>query len=187
MKSIFLTFDVEEFDYPNFMGIKISEREKYGISYGGVKEVLKLLNKHKVVAIFFVTAKFALKYPKLIKEIAKKHEVASHGYSHEHNYNKVREDFAFENIKKWFLSPVENGGIFSLFLRKRGIIGKPEGVVFHNVKNPVLKHGRVRVLEHPKNALLKEHFSGLKTGQMAKLRLDMFKEFKGERHKENEK
>lgn len=75
-------------------------------------------------------------------------------YKSYHKYPKT-----FENIKKWFLSPIEEGGIFSLFLRKRGIIGKPEGVVFHN----------------------------LKTGQMAKLRIDMFKEFGGKRHKENEK
>lgn len=71
-------------------------------------------------------------------------------YKSWHKYPKT-----FENIEKWFLSKVEEGGIFSLFMRKRNIIQKPEGVVFHN----------------------------LKTGQMAKLRLDMFKKFKGERHK----
>ncbi len=41
-------------------------------------------------------------------------------------------------------------------MRKKGIIQKPEGVVFHN----------------------------LKTNQMAKLRLDMFAEWKGKRHKD---
>lgn len=60
----------------------------------------------------------------------------------------------FENLKKWILSPVEEGGIFSLFMRRRDIIQKPEGIVFHN----------------------------LKTGQMCKLRGDMFSDFKGRRH-----
>jgi len=69
-------------------------------------------------------------------------------YKSYHKYPKT-----FENIKKWFLSPIEEGGIFSLFLRRRNIVQKPEGVVFHN----------------------------LKTGQMCKLRLDMFSDFKGER------
>jgi len=62
----------------------------------------------------------------------------------------------YENIKTWFLSDIKDGGIFSLFMRMRDIQCKPEGIVFHN----------------------------LKTGQMAKLRLDMFDDFKGRRHKE---
>lgn len=66
-------------------------------------------------------------------------------YKSWHNYAKT-----YNNIEKWFLTPIKEGGIFSLFMRKRGIEQKPEGIVFHN----------------------------LKTGQMAKLRLDMFKEFK---------
>jgi hypothetical protein len=72
-------------------------------------------------------------------------------YKSWHKYPKT-----FENISKWFSMPISEGGIFSLFLRKRGIVQKPEGLVFHN----------------------------LKTGQMAKLRLDMFKDFEGKRHKE---
>jgi hypothetical protein len=64
----------------------------------------------------------------------------------------------FENIEKWFSGEIKDGGIFSLLARRKGIELKPEGVVFHN----------------------------LKTGQMAKLRLDMFKGFKGNRHKEND-
>lgn len=78
--------------------------------------------------------------------------VKSHlNYKSYHKYPKT-----FENIEKWFLGEIKDGGIFSLFMRRRGIETKPEGVVFHN----------------------------LKTGQMAKLRLDMFNGFKGERHGE---
>ena len=72
-------------------------------------------------------------------------------YKSWHKYPKT-----FENINKWFSMPISEGGIFSLFLRKRGIERKPEGIVFHNIK----------------------------TEQMAKLRLDMFKDFEGKRHKE---
>ncbi len=72
-------------------------------------------------------------------------------YKSYHEYPKN-----FENVKKWLLSDIKDGGIFSLYMRKKGIVMKPEGIVFHN----------------------------LKTGQMAKLRIDMFKEFKGKRHKD---
>ena len=62
----------------------------------------------------------------------------------------------FENISNWFRSDIKDGGIFSLFMRRwSGELQKPEGVVFHN----------------------------LKTGEMAKLRLDMFDWWQGKRHK----
>lgn len=70
-------------------------------------------------------------------------------YKSWHKYPK-----SFLNIEKWFLSPISEGGIFSLFMRKRGVEQKPEGIVFHNIK----------------------------TGQMCKVRLDMFKNYKGGRH-----
>lgn len=52
----------------------------------------------------------------------------------------------FENISEWFRKPISEGGIFSLFGKRHKVDIQPEGVVFHN----------------------------LKTGQMAKLRRDMF-------------
>jgi len=72
-------------------------------------------------------------------------------YKSYHKYPKT-----YDGLKKWFLSDIKDGGIFSLLMKKKGIDRKPEGIVFHN----------------------------LKTGQMAKLRLDMFDDFKGYRHKE---
>jgi hypothetical protein len=60
----------------------------------------------------------------------------------------------FENISKWFELPIEAGGIFSLFMKRMGINQKPEGIVFHNIK----------------------------TGQMGKIRRDMFDWFEGKRH-----
>jgi len=58
-----------------------------------------------------------------------------------------------------YSSWIKDGGIFSLFMRRSKIEQKPEGIVFHN----------------------------LKTGQLAKLRLDMFKEWKGKRHNDKYK
>lgn len=59
----------------------------------------------------------------------------------------------FKNITEWFKLPLKKGGIFSLFMSMRGVTAHPEGVVFHNIK----------------------------TGQMAKLRRDMFPSWKGKR------
>ncbi len=81
-KRILLSFDVEEFDLPKEYGVGISESEQFGFSLEGLKKVVGLLNEEGVRATFFVTASFALKYPSVIKEISKKHEVGSHGFSH---------------------------------------------------------------------------------------------------------
>lgn len=72
-------------------------------------------------------------------------------YCREHlrykSWGKYPKDY--ESIRNWF-----KDDIFSLFMRRRGIIGKPEGVVFVQPS----------------------------TGKMAKLRLDMFDFYKGRRH-----
>ena len=72
-------------------------------------------------------------------------------YKSFHKYPKT-----FKNLNKWYFDKIEDGGLFSLYMRRKGIEMKPEGIVFHNVK----------------------------TGEMSKLRLNMFEEFKGKRHKE---
>jgi hypothetical protein len=72
-------------------------------------------------------------------------------YKSWHKYPKT-----FENISEWFRKPIEEGGIFSLYMKKRGIDKKPEGIVFHN----------------------------LKTGQLAKLRMDMWDWYEGRQHKD---
>lgn len=93
MKSILLTFDLEEFDLPLEFNQDIDEDEMYEISEQGLNNLLKILNKHNINATFFTTANFANYYPEKIKDLSEKHEIASHGYSHSHQLN-------LENIKK---------------------------------------------------------------------------------------
>lgn len=61
---------------------------------------MRLLKEENIKATFFITTKFALKYPELIREISKEHEVASHGYEHKHNYKEMKEEQAYAFIKK---------------------------------------------------------------------------------------
>ena len=70
-------------------------------------------------------------------------------YKSWHKYPKT-----YEGIRKWFMNPIDEGGIFSLFARRRGLKIQPEGIVFHN----------------------------LETGQMCKIRRDMFDFYDGKRH-----
>lgn len=81
-KSLILSFDVEEFDTPLEYGKELSMEEQFSISEKGFRNFLEVLNKHHVTSTIFVTANFALRYPALIKEVAQKHEIASHGFFH---------------------------------------------------------------------------------------------------------
>lgn len=93
-KFICLTFDIEEFDL-----IK-DKYDQYNLSYKGTLNILKILDVYNIKSTFFVTSDFAKKYPNLIKEISKKHEIANHGYSHEHDYKKMDTKQSLNYIKK---------------------------------------------------------------------------------------
>ncbi len=96
MKKFCLTFDIEEFDIAK----GISEEEMYSVSAEGTKKIIKLLEGEGIKATFFVTASFALKYPKLINEIGREHEIGCHGYSHREEYEKIDDENAYKLIKK---------------------------------------------------------------------------------------
>lgn len=100
MKNVLLTFDIEEFDMPLEFNQKISEEEIFERSFTGTKRILDLIDKNNVKATFFITPRFADKYPKLIKEISKKHEIALHGYhDHSYNYKFIERDKALKELK----------------------------------------------------------------------------------------
>jgi hypothetical protein len=57
--------------------------------------LLDVLNAYNVKVVFFVVGKIIEEYPDLIKEIAEqRHEIAIHGYSHEHLDKLTKEDLA---------------------------------------------------------------------------------------------
>lgn len=108
MKTILLTFDLEEFDLPREFNQQISEDEMYDTSKKGLSSLLGLLFKYNIHSTFFTTANFAKRYPKLIKNLSKEHEIASHGDSHSDNYCK---DINKIKIAKQELEKITNSKI----------------------------------------------------------------------------
>ncbi len=99
MKTILLTFDLEEFPAEEFE-IPISKKEAYKIGFEGTKVILNLLKKHKIQATCFVTYEFAKKYKRIIKELESIGcEIACHGYNHTHRYNKMPQEEALKYLK----------------------------------------------------------------------------------------
>lgn len=79
---ILISVDVEEFDIPEEFGQQVTLQEKLEVSRKGLQATLALFDKYNVRATFFVTAYWAQHYPELIRQMAAKHEIASHAYYH---------------------------------------------------------------------------------------------------------
>jgi peptidoglycan/xylan/chitin deacetylase (PgdA/CDA1 family) len=78
-KFVLLTFDVEEFDMPLNYSQPIETGEQFEIGFKGLQEVMHVISyHHAITATFFTTAAFGMKYPETIRQIAAKHEIASH-------------------------------------------------------------------------------------------------------------
>ena len=99
IKNILLSFDIEEFDLPLEFGKNISEKDQLEISRRGTEKIIELLNKNNIKATFFVSAKFAERYPELIKTISKNHEIGLHCLEHRDDYSKMDEKEAYIKIK----------------------------------------------------------------------------------------
>lgn len=85
-KFVALSFDVEEFDVPFENGVSLDvvpfERQ-IAVSSEGLERILGILERQKIRATFFCTAKYAIARPDMIKQIVEaEHEIASHSYHH---------------------------------------------------------------------------------------------------------
>ncbi len=81
-RLVLLSFDVEEFDIPGEYGRPVPDDVQFSVSATGLERVLDLLDRLGVTATFFTTALFALRHQALMRRVAVRHEVASHGYAH---------------------------------------------------------------------------------------------------------
>lgn len=88
-----LTIDLENLDY----------------TVQGVKRLLELLDKYHAKATFFIVTKQIKKHGRLIKEIAEKHEIASHTRNHK-NLKTIDSEEISSEIKK-SKEDIENLGI----------------------------------------------------------------------------
>jgi len=89
MVKINLTFDVEEQE----------NGPPFSKGFSGTLNILKVLKKHKLRAIFFITAVYAKTFPGLVKQISKDgHEIACHGYDHKSAYNLISDTVVLSKL-----------------------------------------------------------------------------------------
>jgi peptidoglycan/xylan/chitin deacetylase (PgdA/CDA1 family) len=81
-RQLLFTVDVEEFDTAVEFGHDIPLSEQIAVSTRGLRLLAERFGALNARATLFTTANYALHEPELMRQLAQKHEVASHGYYH---------------------------------------------------------------------------------------------------------
>lgn len=100
MKSLLLTFDVEEFDLSVEWGRPLTMATQIDVTVRGLARILPVLERHRVRATFFATGVFAQARGDLLRALATAgHEVAVHGLAHQDDYGKMDAVTAVERLR----------------------------------------------------------------------------------------
>jgi peptidoglycan/xylan/chitin deacetylase (PgdA/CDA1 family) len=155
MKTVLLSFDLEEFDMPLEYGQTLPLNEQIQISSEGTRIILDILHKHNVRATFFSTVVFALHEPDLIHRIGSEgHELGSHGYYHS--------TFQPSHIKesKAELERISGKDVIGYRMARMMPVNNQDirnaGYSYNSSLNPVFLPGRYNNLSRPRT-LFSEH------------------------------
>jgi len=81
-RYVLLSFDVEEFDMPLEYHFPITVPAQMEVGKKGLDAIGPVLSDSNIVTTLFTTANFAMQYPEDIRELAGRHEIASHTFYH---------------------------------------------------------------------------------------------------------
>ena len=81
-RYVLLSFDVEEFDMPLEYNFPISAEEQMKVGKKGLDAIEPILADPSIHTTLFTTANFAMHYPDAIRQLANRHEIASHTFFH---------------------------------------------------------------------------------------------------------
>jgi len=77
-----MSFDVEEFDMPLEYNQNLSIYEQMETGFKGLQATMSVINGTDAQCTFFTTAHFAKWFPDSIRQLTRKHEIASHTFYH---------------------------------------------------------------------------------------------------------
>jgi len=143
-----LSFDVEEFDAPEERGQRVPEETQFETSRAGLERVLAVLEAHGATSTLFCTARFAQRYPSLIRAAAERHEIASHGWAHS--------TFATEDLRRSReeLERISGAPVTGFRMPRMAPVDKPElvkaGYGYNASENPTWLPGRYNHFFEPR-------------------------------------
>jgi peptidoglycan/xylan/chitin deacetylase (PgdA/CDA1 family) len=85
---IAITIDCEQWNPFEIRGKEDSKNNNTLYSFNGNKKLLEIFDKKNIKATFFITGVFAEEREIQVRKIAKKHEIACHGYNHFYRGNE---------------------------------------------------------------------------------------------------
>ncbi len=169
---ILLSFDLEEFDIPLEFNGKISNEEQITIPTNGAVDILNILDKFNIKATFYITANYALQNGDLIKNIAEKHEIASHGYNHS--------DFKTENLikSKKILEKISQKSIYGFRMARMMPVNHREiinaGYKYNSSLNPTFLPGRYNNFFKPRTLYKNNELYNLPSSVTPIFRIPLF-------------
>ncbi len=170
--KVLLTFDVEEFDMPLEYNHMIDINEQMEIGMKGLDALNVILNNDSVQSTLFTTANFALRYPESIKQLAKKHEIASHTYFHS---NFVNEHLLESKICLQEISQTNVVGLRMPRMRKVDLAEvKKAGYLYDSSINPTWIPGRYNNLHLSRNIYIEDNLVRIPASVSPILRLPLF-------------
>ncbi len=170
--TIFLTFDVEEFDLPLEYGNPISNQHQMSIGLKGLQAITPLLNESFIETTLFTTANFALHFPEEIKLLSTKHEIASHCYYHSLFSNK---DLLLSKVKLESIINKKVTGLRMPRLRKVEMSDvKKAGYLYDSSINPTYIPGRYNNLKASKTIYMQEGIIRVPTAVTPNCRIPLF-------------
>lgn len=171
-RLILLSFDLEEFDAPLEYGRNIPEDLQFDVSARGMEVILPLLDRLDIRATFFTTARFALHDPSLLRRVAERHDVGSHGFRHSGFSNsdlrRSRECIeavtgkAVRGFRRPRLAPTEHRLILEA------------GYRYNSSENPIWVPGRYNNLRAPRTAYFSEDLLNVPASASPWMRIPLF-------------
>jgi peptidoglycan/xylan/chitin deacetylase (PgdA/CDA1 family) len=173
MKTVLLSFDLEEFDMPMEYGKTIDFSDQIKVSAEGTSTVLDILIHYNIKATFFSTVVFATHAGKLIKRILDEgHELASHGYFHSVFEEKHLLESKVE-LERLSGSPVKGFRMARMMPVDEHTI-QEAGYVYNSSLNPVYLPGRYNNFFKPRTKYVTDKLIHLPASATPMLRIPLF-------------
>jgi peptidoglycan/xylan/chitin deacetylase (PgdA/CDA1 family) len=171
--KILLSFDIEEFEMPREYGKPIPFDQQIEISRKGTEKILGALAQHNIKATFYATANFAKNAKDIILRIINEgHELASHGYVHDH--------FEPEHLKmsKDVLEEITGVSVHGYRMARMMPVSEKEvfqaGYIYNSSINPIFLPGRYNKLSEPRTYFFRENILQLPASTTPLLRFPLF-------------
>jgi peptidoglycan/xylan/chitin deacetylase (PgdA/CDA1 family) len=167
-----MSFDVEEFDMPLEYNQNLSIDEQMETGFKGLQATMSVINGADVPCTFFTTANFANWFPDSIRQISRKHEIASHTFYHSQYKpaDLLQSRLELENITG---QPVYG-------LRMPRLMKVPmqdviqAGYSYDSSVNPTWIPGRYNDLSLPRTVYYDENMLRVPASVSARLRIPLF-------------